>query len=53
MVELLIDRIVVTNEDVEIRYVIPTSSSSEHVHFCHLHQDYFDAEPSAIKLKDL
>jgi len=41
LVELLIDRVVVTNEDVEIRYVIPTSSSSEHIRFCHLRKDYF------------
>jgi hypothetical protein len=27
----------------EIRYVIPTSPSSEHVRFCHLRSDYFDA----------
>jgi site-specific DNA recombinase len=41
LVELLIDRVVVTNGDVEIRYVIPTSTSSEYVHFCHLRKDYF------------
>ena len=28
LIELLIDRIVVTEEEVEIRYVIPTSPSS-------------------------
>lgn len=42
LVELLIDRVIVTNGDVEIRYVIPTSPSSEHVRFCHLRSDYFD-----------
>jgi site-specific DNA recombinase len=41
LVELLIDRVVVTSEDVEIRYVIPTSLSSEHIYFCHLRKDYF------------
>jgi site-specific DNA recombinase len=41
LVELLIDRVVVTNDDVEIRYVIPTTPSSEHVRFCHLRTDYF------------
>ena len=41
LVELLIDRVVVKDGDVEIRYVITTSSSSEHVHFCHLRKDYF------------
>jgi site-specific DNA recombinase len=42
LVELLIDRVVVQNDAVEIRYVIPTSSESEQVRFCHLRKDYFD-----------
>ena len=41
LVELLIDRVVVKNSDVEIRYVIPTSSASERIRFCHLRKDYF------------
>jgi hypothetical protein len=41
LVELLIDRVIVTDEDVEIRYVIPTSSRNEQVRFCHLRSDYF------------
>jgi site-specific DNA recombinase len=41
LVELLIDRVLVTNGEVEIRYVIPTTPSSEHVRFCHLRSDYF------------
>jgi hypothetical protein len=41
LVELLIDRVVVTNGDVEIRYVIPTTPASEQVRFCHLRTDYF------------
>jgi site-specific DNA recombinase len=45
LVELLIDRVVVTNEEVEIRYVIPTSPRSEHVRFCHLRKDYFTSVP--------
>ncbi len=40
LVELLIDRVVVTDEQVEIRYVIPTSRSSEKVRFSHLRSDY-------------
>jgi site-specific DNA recombinase len=40
LIELLIDRVVVTDADVEIRYVIPTTSASEHVRFCHLRSDY-------------
>ena len=40
LVELLIDRVIVTNGDVEIRYVIPTSPESEYIRFCHLRKDY-------------
>ena len=42
LVELLIDRVVVTNEEVEIRYVIPTSLPGEKSRFCHLRIDYFN-----------
>ena len=42
IVELLIDRVVVTNGEVEIRYVIPLSAKGEHVRFSHLRSDYFD-----------
>lgn len=42
LVELLIDRVVVANDEVEIRYVIPTSPAGEHTRFCHLRKDYFD-----------
>src|SRR3954452_15277907 len=42
LVLLLIDRVVVTDAEVEIRYVLPTSPDSEHVRFCHLRKDYFD-----------
>jgi site-specific DNA recombinase len=42
LVELLIDRVVVTGEEVEIRYVIPTSPDGEHTRFCPLRKDYFD-----------
>jgi len=41
LVLLLIDRVVVTDASVEIRYVLPTSPESEHVRFCHLRKDYF------------
>ncbi|MGI8948368.1 MAG: hypothetical protein ACR2FV_10440, partial [Ornithinimicrobium sp.] len=41
LAELLIDRVVVTDGDVEIRYVIPTTPESEKVRFCHLRTDYF------------
>ena len=51
LVVLLIDRVVVKNGDVEIRYVIPTSSSSERIRFCHLRKDYFDL-PAAVVTQD-
>jgi site-specific DNA recombinase len=41
LVELLIDRVIVTGDEVEIRYVFPTSPQSERVRFCHLRSDYF------------
>ena len=53
LIELLIDRVVVTNEEVEIRYVIPTSASSEHVRFCHLRLDYFNMPPGSNSLDHL
>jgi DNA invertase Pin-like site-specific DNA recombinase len=40
LVELLVDRVIVTDEEVEIRYVVPTEPSSEQVRFCHLRSDY-------------
>jgi site-specific DNA recombinase len=42
LVELLIDRVIVTDDQVEIRYVIPTSPAGEKMRFCHLRSDYFD-----------
>lgn len=40
LVELLIDRVIVTDDQVEIRYVIPTTPASEQTRFCHLRTDY-------------
>ncbi len=51
LVELLIDRVIVTDAEVEIRYVIPTHPSSEHIRFCHLRKDYFGA-PHLIRAGD-
>src|SRR5215212_1575119 len=42
LVLLLIDRVIVTDAEVEIRYVLPTSPDSEHVRFCQLRKHYFD-----------
>src|SRR5260370_10477343 len=36
LAELLIDRVIVTDGDVEIHYVIPTTPASEHVRFRHV-----------------
>ena len=44
LVALLLDRVVVTNDEVEIRYVIPTSPNSEQTRFCHLRANYFQIE---------
>src|SRR4029453_11888181 len=41
LVQLLIDRVVVTDGQVEIRYVIPTTPGSTKTRFCHLRTDYF------------
>ena len=43
LIELVVDRVVVTGEEVEIRYVIPTSPKGETIHFCQLRLDYFNA----------
>jgi site-specific DNA recombinase len=40
LVELLIDRVIVAGEEVEIRYVVPTSPDGPHQSFCHLRTDY-------------
>ena len=40
LMELLIDRVIVTDGEVEIRYVMPTTQPSEQVRFCHLQLDY-------------
>jgi site-specific DNA recombinase len=40
LVELLIDCVIVTNEAVEIRYVIPTTRAGPRQRFCHLRIDY-------------
>src|SRR5215217_4445641 len=48
LVELLIDRVVVTDGQVEIRYVIPTTDHSTKTRFCHLRTDYFQVEPADL-----
>jgi len=41
LVELLIDRVLVNNGDVEVRYIIPTAPRGETPPFCQLRKDYF------------
>ncbi|WP_236023045.1 recombinase family protein [Dictyobacter formicarum] len=53
LIELLVDRVIVTNEEVEIRYVIPTSSKGETTRFCHLRLDYFDRPVSTSQFQQL
>ena len=50
LVELLVDRVIVNDEHVEIRYAIPTSPKGESSPFCHLRKDYFDRKPQAIPI---
>ncbi len=45
LVELLIDRVVVTDGEVEIRYVLPTSPDGPHPPFCQLRKDHLDRPP--------
>jgi site-specific DNA recombinase len=42
LVELLIDRVLVDNGDVEVRYVIPTTPRGETTRFYQLRKDYFE-----------
>src|SRR3954469_12074574 len=43
LLELLVDRVVVTDSAVEIRYVFPTSPEGEREPFCRLRTDYLEA----------
>jgi site-specific DNA recombinase len=42
LVALLIDRVIVNDAQVEIRYVVPTGPKGETTPFCHLRLDYLD-----------
>jgi site-specific DNA recombinase len=42
LAELLIDRVVVTDGEVELRYVLPTSPDGPHQPFCQLRKDHLD-----------
>ena len=43
LAELLIDRVIVTDDQVEIRYVLPTSPDGPHHPFCQLRKDHLNA----------
>jgi site-specific DNA recombinase len=45
LAELLIDRVIVTNGEVEIRYVLPTSPGGPPTPFCQLRKDHLDGPP--------
>jgi transposase len=53
LVELLIDRIIVTDGEVEIHYVIPTTPASEHVRFSHLRTNYLLLLSPVAQRRDL
>jgi site-specific DNA recombinase len=48
LIEWLIDRVIVNDAQVEIRYVVPTGPKGEITPFFHLRLDYFDAETLVI-----
>jgi site-specific DNA recombinase len=48
LAELLIDRVIVTDSDVEIRYVLPTSPDGPHRPFCQLRKDHLDPVPDTV-----
>jgi site-specific DNA recombinase len=49
LIELLIDRVVINDDQVEIRYVIPTSEEGTKTRFCHLRTDYFNRPAQFIQ----
>src|SRR5215469_13705916 len=42
LAELLIDRVIITDDQVEIRYVLPTTPDGPHRPFCQLRKDHLD-----------
>ena len=45
LAELLIDRVIVTDDQVEIRYVLPTTPDGPHQPFCQLRKDHLNPPP--------
>jgi site-specific DNA recombinase len=50
LVELLIDHVIVTHDQVESRYVVPTGPKGETTPFCHVRLDYLDGPALAVQL---
>src|SRR5947208_4133424 len=50
LAELLIDCVVVTDGDVEIRYVLPTSPDGPHRPFCQLRKDHLNSPSRRVSL---
>ena len=53
LAELLIDCVVVTDGDVEIRYVLPTSPDGPHRPFCQLRKDHLAGPAHAVQFRDV
>ena len=51
LAELLIDRVIVTDGEVDIRYVLPTSPDGPHRPFCQLRKDHLDV-PALVVERD-
>ena len=50
LAELLIDRVIVTDGDVEIRYVLPTAPGGPHRPFCQLRKDHLSMQTRRMKV---
>jgi site-specific DNA recombinase len=50
LAELLIDRVIVTDDQVDIRYVLPTSPNGPHRPFCQLRKDHLAVLPPGFVL---
>ncbi len=48
LTELLIDRVIVTGDQVEIRYVLPTSPDRPHTPFCQLRKDHLQLPAGGV-----
>jgi site-specific DNA recombinase len=52
LAELLIDRVIVTGDQVEIRYVLPTAPGGPHRPFCQLRKDHLDPPELVVGADD-